>query len=348
MKRIESLKRILPVLLLFFASSVPAALFVFGDSLSDAGNVYDESIALGLNPDPIVPPYFMGRMSNGPNWADIVSQSLGLGLTTPNRLGGNNYAWAGATSAAGTTNRPSIVWPGQVQPVDNVGKQIQTFAAGHPGGFASSDLVLYWAGANDIFYYTIGGVPVGTAVATLLSLTATNLQSLEALGATEIVLPNQIDAGIAPAWNGMFGLPPAARPYITAVTTQFNAALPGLIANLEAMAGFDADITLVDAFSVAQSMFTNPAAYGFTNVTDPAFPAHVGDAQHYLFWDPIHPTTVAHRVIANAALIAVPEPGVLPLVGLGLSMLAYFGIGRRTPTSRQWQHHDLLICRSPG
>ena len=71
----------------------------------------------------------------------------------------------------------------------------------------------------------------------------------------------------------MFGLPAAARPYITAVTTQFNAALPGLIVNLESMAGFDADITLIDAFSVGQSMFTNPAAYGFTNVTDPAFPA---------------------------------------------------------------------------
>jgi hypothetical protein len=49
------------------------------------------------------------------------------------------------------------------------------------------------------------------------------------------VLLNQIDAGIAPIWNGMFGLPPAARPYITAVTTLFNAALPGLIANLDSM-----------------------------------------------------------------------------------------------------------------
>ena len=345
MKRIECLKRLLPVVFLFIASSVQASLFVFGDSLSDAGNVYDASIALGLQPDPIVPPYYMGRMSNGPNWADIVSQGLGLGQTTASRLGGNNFAWAGATSGTGTTNRPSIVRPGQVQPVDNVGKQIQSFAAIHPGGFAAGDLVLYWSGANDIFYYTVGGVPVATAVANLFSLTTANLQSLEALGATAIVLPNQIDAGIAPAWNGMFGLPPAARPYITAVTTLFNAALPGLIANLESMPGFDADVTLVDAFSVAQSMFTNPAAYGFTNVTDPAFPGHVGDAEHYLFWDPIHPTTAAHRVIANAALAAVPEPGGLPLVGASLGLLACFGIGRRTRSS-SYARQSIGRCRA--
>jgi hypothetical protein len=28
-----------------------------------------------------------------------------------------------------------------------------------PGGFGVGDLVLYWAGANDIFYFTLGGVP---------------------------------------------------------------------------------------------------------------------------------------------------------------------------------------------
>jgi phospholipase/lecithinase/hemolysin len=201
--------------------------------------------------------------------------------------------------------------------VDNVATQIQNFSAIHPGGFAAADRVLYWAGANDILYYTLGGVPVSSAVANLLSLTAANLQSLESLGATEIVLPNQINSGQAPIWNGSYGLPAAARPYITAVTTQFNAALPGLIAGLEAAPGFDVNIVLVDEFSLAQAVISNPAAYGFTNVTDPAFPAHIGDAGQYLFWDPIHPTAAGQRLIADAVLTAIPEPGVLPLVGVG-------------------------------
>ena len=329
MQLIERLKRLLLAWILAAALPAQATVFVFGDSLSDAGNVYTESIAMGLHPDPIVPPYFMGRMSNGPNWADLVSQSLGQGLTTASLLGGNNFAWAGATSGMGTTNRQSIVWAGQVQPVDNVGKQIQTFTALHPGGFGAGDRVLYWAGANDILYYTLGAVPVGAAVANLLALTAANLQSLEALGATQIVLPNQIDSGQAPIWNGSYGLPAAARPYITAVTTQFNAALPGLIANLESTPGFDADIVLIDEYSVAAAVIADPTAYGFTNVTDPAFPGHIADAGHYLFWDPIHPTAAGQRLIADAVLAAVPEPGALSLAGAGLVLLAMFGAGRR-------------------
>lgn len=328
MTYVERFKRLLLSLVLLVTLPAHAGVVVFGDSLSDSGNVYSASIASGLQPDPIVPPFYMGRMSNGPNWADLVSQQLGFGLTAPSNLGGNNYAWAGATSGTGTTNRSSIVRPGQVQPVDNVGKQIQTFATSHPGGLAANDWVLYWAGANDILAYTLGGVPVGNAVANLLGLTAANLKAIEALGATKIVLPNQIDSGKAPIWNGSFGLPAAARPYITAVTTQFNAGLVGLIADLQSSADFEAQIFLVDEFSRAEAAIANPAAFGLTNVTDLAFPANIPGAGSYLFWDPIHPTATGHRMIANAVIAAIPEPGVLALVGVGLALLVMFGRAR--------------------
>ncbi len=311
------------------AAPAQAAVFVFGDSLSDAGNVYDASIALGLQPDPIVPPYYKGRMSNGKNWADLVAEGLGTGETKASRLGGRNYAWAGARSGAGTTMRPSIVHPGQVQPVDNVGKQIQSFAADHPGGFAGHDVALLWSGANDILYYTLGAVPPPAAVSDLVSLTMANLLALESLGARTIVLPNQIDSGKAPIWNGNFGLPPAAKPYITAVTVNFNLALPALVAALEATPGFDADIVLVDAYAAAEAALADPAAFGLTNVTDPAFPANIPGAGTYLFWDPIHPTTAGHGLIAAAALAAIPEPGVLPLLAMSLGLFALAGAARR-------------------
>ena len=144
-------------------------------------------------------------------------------------------------------------------------------------------------------------------------------------------MPNQIDAGIAPIWNGSYGLPAAARPYISAVTTQVNAALIGLIATLESTPGFDADIVPVDAYGFIESVIANPAAYGLGNVTQPAFPARIGDAGQYLFWDPIHPTAVGHQLLASAALAAIPEPGVLPLVGVCLALLAVFpSVARRS------------------
>jgi phospholipase/lecithinase/hemolysin len=296
-----------------------AALYVFGDSLSDAGNVWDASKAdPGLIPDPIVPPYYEGRMSNGPNWADYVAQDLGLGPLSASRIGGTNYAWAGATTGPGTTNRRSLLHTGQYQTVDNVGTQIGSFVSDH-GSFAPDDLVLYWSGANDMLYYALGGVPVSDAIAHLASLTMANLIELEALGASRIVLPNQIDAADSPIWSGAYGLPAALQPYLTALTIGFNAELPGLIASLEGTAGFDADIIAVDVYTLAEEVIADPAAYGFSDVTNPAFPTAIAAADEYLFWDPIHPTTATHRLLADAVTAQlVPEPSMLLLLATGL------------------------------
>ena len=71
-------------------SAAPAsaftALYSFGDSLSDVGNVFAASG--GTVPAPLFPfppggpAYFDGRFSNGPNWVDDLSAKLGLGSVT--------------------------------------------------------------------------------------------------------------------------------------------------------------------------------------------------------------------------------------------------------------------------
>lgn len=309
--------------ILYVAFPAHAALYVFGDSLSDAGNVWDASKnTAGLLPDPVVPPYYQGRMSNGRNWADHVADDLGLGPLSASRVGGTNYAWAGATTGTGTTNRKSLLIPNQTQPVDNVGKQIATFTIDH-GGFAPGDLVAYWSGANDILYYALGGVPVATAVAHLANLTKDNLLALESLGAMRILLPNQIDAAKSPIWNGLFGLPAALQPYVSAVTVGFNTALAALAASLEAQAGFDADILLVDMYATAEAVIADPASYGLTDVTSPAFLSGA-NPDTALFWDPIHPTTAGHRLIADAAVAAlVPEPQSALIFATALLLMAF-------------------------
>src|SRR6266705_841732 len=70
--------------------------FVFGDSLSDAGNVF---VATG-GAVPVSPPYFQGRFSNGPTYAADLATRLGV-QATPSLLGGTNFAFGGAwTSSA--------------------------------------------------------------------------------------------------------------------------------------------------------------------------------------------------------------------------------------------------------
>src|ERR1700751_2615864 len=70
------------------------AIYVFGDSYSDVGNI---SIATGgAIPGPL---YYNGRFSNGPIWVDHIAGIYGLTLT-PSLAGGTDYAVGGAEVTA--------------------------------------------------------------------------------------------------------------------------------------------------------------------------------------------------------------------------------------------------------
>jgi len=58
-------------------SAVPAGrinqIVVFGDSLSDSGNLF--AATMGTTPPP---PYYQGRFSNGPVWVEDLAGRLGV------------------------------------------------------------------------------------------------------------------------------------------------------------------------------------------------------------------------------------------------------------------------------
>ena len=71
------------------------ALYAFGDSLTDTGNV---SLAtFGLLP---AAPYADRSFSNGPVWAQDLAQSLGLPPLQPSLAGGTDFAYGGAHDRA--------------------------------------------------------------------------------------------------------------------------------------------------------------------------------------------------------------------------------------------------------
>ena len=65
-----------------------SAIYAFGDSLSDVGNVF-----LGTGGAEPAPPYFAGRFSNGPIWLDYLAAQLGTGPMIPSLQGGTDYAF---------------------------------------------------------------------------------------------------------------------------------------------------------------------------------------------------------------------------------------------------------------
>src|SRR5579863_6088133 len=109
---------------LFFLSlplvaQVPFSQFVvFGDSLSDNGNLYIGTSLLGL-PTPGPPMYTTGEYTDGANsvpstkgplglWIEQLATKLNLPVPQPFLKSGTNYAVAGATTgkAAGFTLNP--------------------------------------------------------------------------------------------------------------------------------------------------------------------------------------------------------------------------------------------------
>jgi len=70
---------------------------------------------------------------------------------------------------------------------------------------------------------------------------------------------------------------------------------------------------------------TDPAAYGFTDVSDPCLVGVTpcSNPNQYLFWDDLHPTTAADQILAAQFASAVsPEPSTFLMLGTGIAGLA--------------------------
>lgn len=76
-----------------------SSLVVFGDSLSDVGNI--ASATLGIYPGST---YYNDRFSNGPVWVEALSVDLGLGTIQRSTAGGNDFAYGGAQTTGTLAN----------------------------------------------------------------------------------------------------------------------------------------------------------------------------------------------------------------------------------------------------
>src|ERR1019366_10571912 len=72
-------------------------------------------------------------------------------------------------------------------------------------------------------------------------------------------------------------------------------------------------ISVLNTYSLLDTIVADPAAFGFTNVTQACLTGEVnysggtpcGTPNQYLFWDQLHPTAAADVFVADAALSLV-------------------------------------------
>jgi phospholipase/lecithinase/hemolysin len=257
--------------------AAPTEIVSFGDSLSDVGNLYVDSGRTVPSP-----PYFNGRFSNGPVWVEHLASHLNLSAPAPSLSGGANYAWGGAQTGNGLS----------FYDTPNLGMQIDSYLGSHTP--AGTTLFTLWGGANDLLVDQGDPAPVVANLSGHISIIA-------AAGGQHFLVGNLPPLGKFPSV-----LSTPASALLDALTVQFNGLLSSELDKLQSSLGVT--IYRLDAYNIYQSIFANPAAYGLTNVTRPAFNdiTVVPNPDQYLFWDGDHPTRVVSRLLGDAAAALVP------------------------------------------
>jgi len=285
-------------------SSSYTSVVVYGDSLSDNGNLF---AAIGQPPAP----WFDGRFSNGIVAVEYLATILNAPLV--------DFAVGGATTGIG-----NHLDNGTPTSLDVLPGMSTSYAATQASlGPALGGLFVVWGGSNDFLSPDpADSFPFGVAdraVDNLISIAS----GLKSQGARTILVPGLPDLGLTPFY---LAAGPVASAGATAVSDYFNNRLVSHLPD---------GVVYFDTATLLRTVTANPSAYGFTNVTDSCLTqaACAADPSKFLFWDDFHPTTAGHAILGQAFAQAVPEPSTIVLLPAILA-IGFFARRRLGVTER--------------
>lgn len=309
------------------------SLTVFGDSLSDTGNVGR----------------FTYNSATNPLYDEILARQVGLTLQ-PSSQGGSNYAAGGAVAVPAINSQ------------FNTQDQVARYLASTNGRADPNGLYIHWIGGNDL----AAAVALPPLATTLIDNSAgaavSQVKALLNAGAGTVIVPTVPNVGATPALieailqpfsaaavSAAFqSLDAAATPNSAArqqaIQAAFNqaagqlsgvpavrdllaqqlfaawqqlsaqaAALTARYNQLEenALANTQGNIVRVDINGLFSEVIDNPAVYGLSNTAGMACPpgtssvdctsstAGFSSQQNYLFADRLHPSPAVHAIIAD-------------------------------------------------
>lgn len=311
------------------AAATFTGMVVIGDSLSDQGN----TLTITSRVFPVPPAEYtdgvnFGRFTNGLNYVDYLSDSLSV-TVVPSLSGGSNYATGGARTDFASIGGITI---GPFSLLDQRKAYLDSVAA---SGIDPGALHIVWGGSNDLtdMVEAVMANPgfdpfpgIENAVNNIVDI----IDSLAAANARNILVPNVPNLGLVPLITA--GGPPV--PEASTLSALFNTGLAAAMDDLRKLYPATSLIEF-DVFSLLTDAFLNPAAFGFTNVTDACYSrlalpggTTCASPDQYLSWDLFHPTTATHRIVA--ANMAVPVPAAVWLFASGLTGLLGLARARHT------------------
>lgn len=296
------------------------SIYVFGDSLSDTGNVFQTSLLVAGTGLP-APPYFQGRFCDGYLWIDYLAEQLQLPITPVAQLQSNrpkavNFAYGGATTSG--RNIVNAALPGLDQEIEQF-KQLQSDQKAD-----SHALYMLWIGSND--YLPRGESSALPDPARSAENISSTIRSLYELGARRFLVANLPNLGEIPLARSLGQETVLTLNRLSQQHNQWlDRQLNGLQQSLSSIDLMRLDVShLFDQAISGQLYFTDTK----TPCLDRATKKTCVNPEQHLFWDKLHPTTAAHRYVAdlavqqiNSQMTSHKRPYRLPMSMSGLVVL---------------------------
>ncbi|WP_454878852.1 SGNH/GDSL hydrolase family protein [Serratia inhibens] len=268
-------------------------IIVFGDSLSDTNNVFNASLWRFPNPKS----WFLGRFSNGPIWVEYLAKQSHLPV----------YNWAVGGAAS---NQQKLMIPGLLDQVNSWLIHMKKAKNYRP----ENSLFTIWIGANDLVSYNQG-------VEGLITHQSKALNRLVSAGARKVLVLNLPDITRAPEF--------AFRQdgeKIKRQIDEYNTRIKQVVDDINR--GYsEPPVIIFDLATLFTDMLDNPARYQVTEVKKAcldiqapsplnyinAIPVRAActNADRFVFWDLLHPTTHTHRLLAEHVANFLKEQRVL-------------------------------------
>ena len=284
-------------------------LVIFGDSLSDTGNLASVTTDFPF-------PFYQNRISDGPVLVDYLAAELGLDARASEDNDGDNFAVSGGNILGNDR--------------EDLRSQIDSFLTRSPMASESS-LYFVMMGGNDLRdIRSLNSVAADLRISQVLDALDQQLDRLYESGARTFLIANVANVGRIPETLARLPNDPDIAARAESYVRAYNNALAQRLSMFSNRAGVS--LGTFDLFSALEEILDNADSLGFTQTEVGCFDLSRFRFQddcffgrrfdRFVFFDSIHPTGKTNQLASIALLSNIPVPNfVMPAENFNLTAI---------------------------